>query len=169
VAKPVRAIDLKPSVPAKYLLAMAGFISFAGTQAAPQTAQKQILPTQIQDRSAFERLLGNSGMSVQWISWSKAERGPVEVSYRQKILSLRGEQKARGGNGRVALSGTVARISKSEFILNGTIIIEDTPDMGRRCEQTGEWRFAVTQNRKYWRLRQFEWCDYLTDYIDIYF
>jgi hypothetical protein len=41
--------------------------------------------------------------------------------------------------------------------------------MGRRCEQTGEWRFAVTQNRKYWRLRQFEWCDYLTDYIDIYF
>ena len=24
-------------------------------------------------------------------------------------------------------------------------------------------------NRRYWRMREFEWCDRLTDYIDIYF
>jgi len=27
----------------------------------------------------------------------------------------------------------------------------------------------VTQNRRYWRIRTFEWCDDLTDYVDVYF
>jgi hypothetical protein len=160
---------LKFCVPAKWLLAIAGSTIFAGTHAAPGGSQKPLATTQIQDRAAFERLLGNSGMSLQWISWTNAERGPVEVSYKQKLLSLRGEQNAKTGNGRVAISGTVSKIAKTEFIFNGTIAIEDTPDAGRRCEKTGAWRFAVTQNRKYWRLREFEWCDELTDYIDIYF
>ncbi len=44
-----------------------------------------------------------------------------------------------------------------------------TPDAGRRCEANKAWRFAVTQNRPWWRLREFEWSDGLTDYVDIYF
>ena len=51
----------------------------------------------------------------------------------------------------------------------GTIRIADTPDRGRLCEQTKSWRFAITQRRKYYRLREFEWCDGLTDYIDLHF
>jgi hypothetical protein len=31
------------------------------------------------------------------------------------------------------------------------------------------WHFAVMQNRPYWRLREFDWCEDLTDYVDIYF
>ena len=49
------------------------------------------------------------------------------------------------------------------------IRIADAPDPGRMCEATKSWHFAVTQNRRYYRLREFEWCDGLTDYIDIYF
>ena len=51
----------------------------------------------------------------------------------------------------------------------GRIAIIDTPDPGRQCIRNGPMRFAVTQNRPYWRLREFEWCDGLTDYVDIYF
>jgi hypothetical protein len=125
--------------------------------------------TSVADRSALERLLGNTGMSIQWISWAGAERGEVKTSWRGKALYLEGSQSAPDGVGEVTLNGQVVRISKSEFILNGTIRIENTPDAGRTCKRTGDWRFAITQNRKYWRLREFEWCDDLTDYIDIYF
>ncbi len=47
--------------------------------------------------------------------------------------------------------------------------ILDAPDQGRACEADKSWHFAITQQRLYFRLREFEWCDRLTDYIDIYF
>lgn len=126
-------------------------------------------PTKVENRAALERLLGSSGMTLQWISWSNSERGLVDFRWANKTLILKSQQRATGGDGRVSVEGRIVLIAKNDFILNGTIIIKDTPDAGRTCEKTGEWRFAVTQNRKYWRLRQFEWCDGLTDYIDIYF
>ena len=63
----------------------------------------------------------------------------------------------------------MTEIGADYFVFDGTIRIADTPDAGRRCEADKVWHFAVTQNRPYWRLREFEWCDGLTDYIDIYF
>ena len=130
-------------------------------------------PTKIENRAALERLLGSSGMSLQWISWTNTERGPVDFRWADKTLILRAEQRAKSSNGadlgHVSVEGRIVRIAKDEFILSGTIIINDTPDAGRKCQKTGDWRFAVTQGRKYWRLREFEWCDGLTDYIDIYF
>lgn len=137
-------------------------VGAAATTAAPP-------PTKVENRAALERLLGSSGISLQWISWTSKERGPVDFRWSGKTLFLKAEQRARGGPGLVSVEGRIVRIAKNEFILNGTIIIDDTPDAGRRCEKTGDWRFAITQNRKYWRLREFEWCDGLTDYIDIYF
>ena len=47
--------------------------------------------------------------------------------------------------------------------------ITDTPDRGRTCERRKTWHFAVTQRRSFYRLREFEWCDGLTDYVDVYF
>ncbi len=126
-------------------------------------------PTKVENRTALQRLLGNSGMTLQWISWTNKERGPVDFRWAEKTLILKGEQRAKTGNGYVSVEGRIVRIAKNEFILNGTIIINDTPDAGRTCQKSGDWRFAITQNRKYWRLRDFEWCDSLTDYIDIYF
>ena len=63
----------------------------------------------------------------------------------------------------------MTEIGTGYFTFKGTIRIKDTPDRNRSCEKTKNWHFAVTQNRPYFRLREFEWCDYLTDYIDIYF
>jgi hypothetical protein len=126
-------------------------------------------PTKVESRPALERLLGSSGITLQWISWTNSKRGPVDFRWAGKTLILKGEQHAVDGKGHVSVEGRIVRIDKNEFILNGTIIINETPDAGRACQKTGDWRFAVTQNRKYWRLREFEWCDGLTDYIDIYF
>jgi hypothetical protein len=126
-------------------------------------------PTKVENRPALERLLGNSGMTIQWISWTNSERGNIDFRWADKTLILRGEQRAKESDAFVSVEGRIVRIAKNEFILNGTIIINDTPDAGRKCQKSGDWKFAITQKRKYWRLRDFEWCDGLTDYIDIYF
>jgi len=67
------------------------------------------------------------------------------------------------------VDGDVIDVGAGYFTLRGTIRITGTPDRGRRCEATKDWHFAITQNRSYYRLREFEWCDGLTDYVDIHF
>jgi hypothetical protein len=126
-------------------------------------------PTKVEHQASVTKLVRNSGIALQWISWQSRERGKLTASWSHKILSLDGSQLSKDGSARLAVSGNVTRIGKNDFVLNGTIWIENAPEVGRYCTKTGEWRFAITQNRKYWRLRDFEWCDQLTDYIDIYF
>ena len=123
-------------------------------------------PTRILDRDTAHRLRNNSGITLQWIGWD--ERGHVQVAVGEDgVWRLSGMQ--RGAEGMVSVRGVVTEIGSDHFLLDGTVRIENTPDRGRLCERDKLWRFAVTQNRKYWRLREFEWCDYLTDYVDIYF
>lgn len=134
----------------------------------PETVSSApVTKTIINDRAALEKLLGNTGVTLQWISWDY--RGPITASWQGDTLYLLGEQKAKDGNGRVAFEGQVVSIDAVQFVFRGTISISDTPDAGRQCKKTGNSIFAITQNRPYWRMREFEWCDYLTDYIDIYF
>ena len=84
-------------------------------------------------------------------------------------VRLAGSQTGPAGQ-KLSIAGRVAEIGPDYFIFDGRIAIVGTPDAGRRCVgERADWRFAVTQGRKYWRLRQFEWCDGLTDYVDIYF
>lgn len=106
-------------------------------------------------------------MTLQWIDWNN--RGTASITARGNSWRLRGAQFETGGPGRLFLDGVIGEIGKDYFLFHGTISITDTPDRGRTCEATKEWRFAITQNRPYYRLREFEWCDRLTDYIDIYF
>lgn len=134
--------------------------------AAPASAQESG-PTVVENRAALERLRGNSGITLQWIGWE--HRGHVAVSETDGRVHLSGSQLERGGPGRLFLEGDVVEIGADYFLFDGRIEIADTPDPGRSCVKTGLSRFAVTQNRRYWRLREFEWCDYLTDYVDIYF
>lgn len=124
-------------------------------------------PTRILDAKAAQRLLNNKGLSLQWIDWNT--RGTVFVSRAGDVWKLRGAQAEAGGPGRLFLDGTITEIGSDHFTFEGKIRIADTPDRGRQCEKDKIWHFAVTQNRHYYRLREFEWCDYLTDYIDIYF
>ncbi len=121
----------------------------------------------MRDLAALEELRGNSGLTLQWIGWE--QRGRVEVSQRGNVVHLKGAQVAPDGKGRVEIEGDVLSIDSNDFIFRGRITITDTPDAGRKCVKDGDSEFAITQGRRYWRMREFEWCDQLTDYIDIYF
>lgn len=126
-----------------------------------------VTATQVRDQAALEKLRGNSGLTLQWIGWDK--RGTLDVSQRGPVVHLRGAQIAPDGMGRLEIEGDVLSIETDRFTFVGRIAITNTPDGGRRCVKDGAVEFAITQGRKYWRMREFEWCDQLTDYIDIYF
>lgn len=134
-----------------------------------QQQQPPLSATAINDRATFEKLLGNSGLSLQWISFYGADRGLLNTEMRGKTLYLSGRQKHQGQSGLLELNGQVVQVDKDSFIFDGTIAITGTPDLARTCIKEGKSKFAITQNRKYFRLREFEWCDGLTDYVDIYF
>ena len=126
-----------------------------------------VAATIINDQRTAEKLRGNQGLTLQWISWDY--RGKLEVAQRGDVMHLSGSQAAKDGDGLLTLTGDVTRIDADSFILNGTLTIRNTPDANRDCRLAGPMTFAITQNRQYFRMRKFEWCDGLTDYIDIYF
>ena len=131
------------------------------------TSELPPAPTRILDPKGASRLMRNEGVTLQWIGWE--ERGPVWVAVTEGgYWSLMAGQKGAAG-GRLDLEGFITEIGEDYFIFEGTIKMIGTPDRDRLCNSTKPWRFEVTQNRSYYRLREFEWCDYLTDYIDIYF
>ncbi len=134
---------------------------------APPRAVSQGEATRILDQRGAERLLANKGLTLQWIDWDR--RGSADVRREGDVWKLHGTQAEAGGPGRLVLDGTITEIGADYFTFQGRISITNTPDPGRSCSQDKSWHFAITQNRSYYRLREFEWCDALTDYIDIYF
>lgn len=149
-------------------LALLILAACTATQApSPITSAPSPSATRILDPAAAARLRANKGVTVQWIGWD--DRGTASVTDNAGTLTLRAAQAQPDGPGRLFLDGTVTEIAADYFVFDGTIRIADTPNVGRACQANKVWHFAVTQNRPYWRLREFEWCDGLTDYIDIYF
>lgn len=150
-------------------------VAAGATEAASQSAEAAssapplapVRATEVRDQAALERLRGNSGLTLQWIGWDK--RGILEVNQRGPVVHLSGSQVSPDGKGRLEIEGDVLSIDSDSFILRGQIRIVGTPDAGRSCTKENDSEFAITQGRKYWRLREFEYCDQLTDYIDIYF
>ena len=145
------------------VLALMIHLAVAGAVQPAETAE----PTIVDDRAALARLRGNSGVTLQWISWDY--RGHVRVSELAGRVRLTGSQVERGGPGRLTLHGDVVEIDRDSFRFDGRIVIEDTPDAGRECVRDGSFEFRVTGRRRYWRLQEMEVCDGLTDYVDIYF
>ena len=137
----------------------------SANSAPPATSQKQ--PTLVNDQATLEKILGNSGLTLQWIGWEK--RGFINPSWSGKTLYLNGRQDDENGPGSLVIDGIVTQVEKDNFVFEGSIIIQNTPDDGRNCVKNGKSNFAITQGRKYFRMREFEYCDGLTDYIDIYF
>lgn len=133
----------------------------------PHHVGPEPIDTVVHDSAAKARLLAADGVTLQWIGWN--ERGHVNVREDGGTIRLTGSQVAPDGPGRLFLDGEVREIGADYFVFDGTIRITDTPDPGRTCEADKLWHFAVTQGRPYWRLREFEWCDDLTDYVDVYF
>ena len=135
--------------------------------APPPPAVPSYEPTRVLSQTDARRLLANKGLTLQWIDWNT--RGTAEVSQVDGVWHLRGAQAEANGPGRLFLDGAVTEIGAGYFTFEGTIRIVDAPDRGRVCEARKTWHFAVTQGRSYYRLREFEWCDGLTDYVDIHF
>jgi hypothetical protein len=153
----------------KKMLASLALI-IAATGAAAQTPPP--VPgerTIVNDRTALGRLRRNSGITLQWISFETAARGHVVAQMNGGLLHLSGSQRAHGGPGRVTLDGDVLRINPRSFVFRGRIVITDTPDRGRNCVRDGIYEFRATGQRRYWRLQDFEACDGLADYVDIYY
>jgi hypothetical protein len=125
--------------------------------------------TIVNDRTALGRLRRNSGITLQWISFETAARGHVVAQMNGGLLHLSGSQRAQSGTGRVTLDGDVLRINPRSFFFRGRIVITDAPDRGRNCVREGTYEFRATGQRRYWRLQDFEACDGLADYVDIYF
>ena len=118
-----------------------------------------------QDQAAYERLLGNSGITLQWL-WS-ASRGQLNAKDENGVVRLEGTQS--NFEGTLKIKGEVVSIGSDRFVLRGTILILDAPDKGRRCERTGDYEFRATGKRKYWRMQKMEACGGLTDYVDVYY
>ncbi|MCR2832695.1 hypothetical protein [Parerythrobacter lacustris] len=135
---------------------------------APLVADSQPVPAKGLDPVTMERLQNNRGITLQWIGWD--QRGIALVRRgADGTVRLSGGQIDPKGAGTLWLDGKVIEAGPDYFVFDGLIRIAETPDEGRVCEAKKRWHFAITQNRKYYRLREFEWCDGLTDYIDIYF
>lgn len=134
-------------------------------QAPAGGALAPVQKTQINDQAAYERLLNNSGVTLQWL-WS-AKRGKMNAIDDNDVVRLDGTQANHEGT--LKVKGEVVSIGRDSFVLRGTILILDAPDKGRRCERTGDYEFKATGKRKYWRLQQMEACGGLTDYVDIYY
>ncbi len=125
--------------------------------------------TIVNDRTALGRLQRNSGITLQWISFENPGRGHVVAQMNGGLLHLNGAQVARNGRGQVTLDGDVTRINPRSFVFRGRIVITDAPDLGRNCVREGTYEFRATGQRRYWRLQDFEACDGLADYVDIYY
>ena len=124
-------------------------------------------PTRILDPEMAGKLKRNHGITLQWIDWNR--RGTARITDDNGTWILQASQDQTDGPGSLFLDGNIVEIGADYFLFDGIVRITETPDAGRKCEKRDVWRFAITQNRPYWRIRQFEWCDDLTDYIDIYF
>ena len=131
-------------------------------------APEQTGETRIVDPAEAERLLGTHGLTLQWIGWDRPGEAVVtrdaDGTYR-----ITGTQRDPSRNASVSINGVITEIGTNYFQLDGNVSITNAPDAGRACSRDKEWYFAVTENRRYWRLREFEWCDGLTDYVDVYF
>jgi len=149
-----------------YTSVMRAFLPLALLATAASAATPPVTEaTRVTSKRDAGRLRAAKGVTLQWIDWNT--RGSVRVVPGRTWL-ITGAQAQAGGPGRLFLDGTIVAIGRDHFTFRGLIRMTDTPDAGRTCEATKDWHFAITQNRPYYRLREFEWCDGLTDYIDIH-
>jgi hypothetical protein len=149
----------------KMLASLALLLAATGAAAQASPPERTI----VNDRAALQRLRRNSGITLQWISFETPGWGHVAATMRGGLLHLSGSQLERDGPGRLTLDGDVLSVDPRSFTFKGRIVITGAPDPGRNCVRDGTYEFRVTQRRRYWRLQDFEACDGLADYVDIYF
>ena len=125
--------------------------------------------TVVKDKAAKIMLVGDHRLSLQWISWDFF--GKATITESNGTLLLTGEQKARKGGDHLKIDGVITEVDAKEFKFKGTIIIKvEINNGGKPCERKGEMTFRITNNRRYWRLKEMENpCEEIVDYVDIFF
>ncbi len=126
--------------------------------------------TIVNSESAKKMLLGKHRFALQWISWDYF--GTALVTDKKGVLYLKGEQKGRGASGDfLTIDGTLTQIDEKEFTFSGKIVTKVTHlNEGKPCPREGEMTFAITKNRRYWRLRDMQNpCEDVLDYVDVFF
>ncbi|MCA1624602.1 MAG: hypothetical protein LC778_12545 [Acidobacteria bacterium] len=125
--------------------------------------------TVVSDAGAKKMLLGKHRLSLQWISWDYF--GTATITDKKGVLYLKGEQKGRGNDDFLTVDGIVTQIDEKEFKFSGKIVTKVSHlNNGEPCPRKGEMTFAITKNRRYWRLQDMRNpCDDVLDYVDIFF
>ena len=125
--------------------------------------------TIVNNANAKTMLLGKHKVSLQWISWDYF--GTANITNKNGIIYLKGEQKQRKGTDYVRIDGVITEINAKDFKFDGTIITQISHiNNGEPCTRTGEMTFRITGKRKYWRMQEIDNpCDNAADYVDIYF
>ena len=125
--------------------------------------------TIINNASAKKILLGKHRFSLQWISWDYF--GTASITEKKGVLYLKGEQKGRGNDDYLTIDGVITQIDEKEFKFNGKIVTKVSHiNNGEPCPREGEMTFAITKNRRYWRLQDMRNpCDDVLDYVDVFF
>jgi len=144
-------------------------LAMGGQAIARQKAGTSHPKTIINDQNAKQMLLGKHRFSLQWISWDYF--GSALVTETNGTLSITGEQRGRGNTDYVKMDGVITRVDGKEFGFKGTIIIQvSTNNKGAVCKREGEMTFHITNNRRYWRLKEMDSpCEEIVDYVDIFF
>jgi len=131
-----------------------------------------VKPTEVVDAAAAKKLLGQHGLTLQWITNDKKQKGVAEITNRRGVYRLAGEQRDAKGNF-VTVQGRITRIEKLDFFLEGTIVTQvDYLADGKPCPKEGTFRFHIKGARKFWRLQEMDNpCagENHVDYVDVHF
>ena len=153
----------------KFIARAAFAAAMLASSAALALTAADVPKTQVNSPAAFQRIVGATGISLQW-NWG-APRGKFSATARDGYLTLHGEQRDPKG-GTLNLDGVVTQIDDKAFLFKGRIVLHDA-EANVDCVRDGEYTFRITGARKYWRLKeQIAGCAGradLTDYVDIYF
>jgi hypothetical protein len=118
--------------------------------------------------TVLSSLVGKHKLSLQWVGWDHF--GEVNIERKAEELSVKGNQRSKDSSNYVEIDGKISKFDKLSFTFIGTIVTQVSYADPQRCVREGQFTFAITQNRKYWRLQEMQSpCSSLTDYVDIYF
>lgn len=130
--------------------------------------------TVINDKQAAKKLLGEHGLTLQWVSWEPKDAGLATVENRNGVYYLNGRQDSNENSDFVKVDGVITRVDAKQFTFKGKIITQYADTENKPCTRDGEFTFLIKGGRQFWRLQQMDNpCDPdsypTTDYVDLRF
>lgn len=133
-------------------------------------ASAQAAATLVKDAEAKKKLLGKHPLTLQWVD---EPAGSADVTEKDGVLSLNGEQRSKKKPIFVTIAGKITSVDKTEFVFEGKVVVQVVSGLKgehtKPCTREGKLTFAIKGERKYWRMQQMQSpCTGKTDYVDIH-